>query len=530
MNQPDQQAKQFKLQKFLKQGFTALGKGQFKKAGDYCHKILKLDGDCVAGHFLVGLVGLDAKDRTTAFQAFQSVVKLDPDHAPAWAHLSKLYFSEGKVNLADAALRETRRIGSEDPMVLDLVATTLSQMGEHAVAKSFFARANTQRPNFPPFMLNLANCLVYLGERDLSKQVFEDVIRLQPDTPQAHWAMATSQKAKDESHIKMMHSLLKNRENNPRASAFYYYAIGKEYEDMENWSQAFEAFDAGAKARRSSVEFDEAAEIEMFDFLQQKFTPQWFDKTADGNPSNAPIFVLGQPRTGTTLIERIITSHSQVHSAGELQQFGLALRRLSQYQNPKRFTAELFEKAMQLDPAKIGGLYLQSSQRMQGDTPYFVDKLPQNYLMIPLILKALPNAKIVHLVRNPMDACFSSFKQLFADAYLHSYDQLEMARHHVRYRQLMATWREHFGDRFIDVSYEDTTRDLETNARRLIDFLGLPWEEACLHFHQQKAAVSTASAVQVREPAHTRSIDRWKKYEIQLQPMLDCLQTNGVDI
>ena len=154
--------------------------------------------------------------------------------------------------------------------------------------------------------------------------------------------------------------------------------------------------------------------------------------------------------------------------------------------------------------------------------------LSQNYLLIPLILAALPKAKIVHLVRDPMDACFASFKQLFADAYLHSYNQGEMARHHARYRRLMDCWRERFPGRFLDISYEETARDLEPNARRLIDFLELPWEDACLHFHEQDSAVSTASAVQVREPAHTRSIGRWRQYETQLQEMQDELAKAGI--
>ena len=144
--------------------------------------------------------------------------------------------------------------------------------------------------------------------------------------------------------------------------------------------------------------------------------------------------------------------------------------------------------------------------------------------MIPLILAALPAAKIVHLQRDPMDACFASFKQLFADAYLHSYDQAEMARHHRRYLHLMAVWRERFGERFLDISYEATVQDLEPNARRLINFLGLDWQPACLDFHNQERPVSTASAVQVREPAHTRSVGRWRKYAQQLAPMRAILQ------
>lgn len=172
---------------------------------------------------------------------------------------------------------------------------------------------------------------------------------------------------------------------------------------------------------------------------------------------------------------------------------------------------------------------MESTKRMRGTTPRFVDKLPQNYLLIPLIIKALPNAKIVHLTRGPMDACFSSYKQLFADAYLHSYDLEEMARHHCRYRHLMDVWRNRFPDRFFDISYESTVNALEPNARELIRYLDLPWEDACLRFHEQEKAVSTASAVQVREPVHTRSIGRWRKYGRQLEPMLATLKQHGIE-
>jgi tetratricopeptide (TPR) repeat protein len=518
----------------LKTGFAELSRGNIEAAGKCCQRILKMQPDLVPAHFLVGLVGLEANDRKTAFRAFLSVVKLDRNHAAAWAHLAKLYMSEGQVNLADAALRETRRIKTDDPIVLDLVATTLSLMGEHKAAQAFFARANSSRPNHPPFMLNLANNLVYHGDTEASGELYRETIKIHADSPQAHWGLAGSRTAENEDHILEMMRLLENRRDNPRAQAFYHYAIGKEYEDLQQWDLAFDAFNAGATARRSTVEFDEQAEIAMFDVLEDRYTPDWLEQAQSedpsGNPDRSPIFVLGQPRTGTTLVERIISSHSQVHSAGELQQFSLTLRRLSDYHNPKRFTAELFDKALQLDGKQLGSMYLQSSGRMRGTAARFVDKLPQNYLMIPLILKALPNAKIVHLTRNPMDACFSSFKQLFADAYLHSYSQAEMARHHARYHKLMQVWRERFPGQFLDISYEETAGDLEPNARRLIDYLALPWEDACLNFHQQNSAVTTASASQVREPAHTRSIGRWRQYQQQLQEMQDTLRAENIDV
>ena len=516
------------IQALLEQGFDGLSRGDLQTARRCCREALTLQPDLVQGHFLVGLVALESKDRKTAFSAFQSVVKLNKDHGAGWAHLAKLYMSEGQVNRADSALRETLRIKPSDPIVLDLIGTTLSLMGEHGVAQTFYGRANTLKPDFPPFLQNLANNLVYHGDTEEADAVFKRIIALQPNSPQAHWALAGSTKAKDTTHIEEMHELQARQRGNPRARAFYLYGIGKEYEDLQQWEQAFEAFSAGAAARRSTVEFDEQGEVAMFEFLKTHYTADWLATQPEGNPDPSPIFVLGQPRTGTTLVERIITAHSQVHSAGELQQLGLALRRISNYRNPKRFSKELFEKALALDPAKIGGMYLQTSSKMRGETPRFVDKLPQNYLLIPLILAALPNAKIVHLVRNPMDACFSSFKQLFADAYLHSYEQGEMARHHLRYRDLMATWHAHFPGRIYDISYEATAADLEPNARALLEYLELPWEDACLDFHQQEGAVSTASAVQVREPAHTRSIGRWRRYEQQLQPMLAILENAGL--
>ena len=411
----------------------------------------------------------------------------------------------------------------------DLLGTVCSLMGEYDQARTWYEAAVAAQPRHPPFLINLANNYVYHGDTDAAVRVLENILAIQPDNSQAHWSLAGARRAQDDGHLSQLTALAERPGVPPRTAAFYYYAIGKEQEDLGNWPAAFDAFSAGAAARRQTVDYDEKTEIEMFDYLESRFTTQWLEDPPSGHPDTSPIFILGQPRTGTTLVERIITSHSQVHSAGELQQFSLAIRRLSDHRDPKRFTAELFEVAAKLPPRALGQVYLDTTRKVRGETPHFVDKLPQNYLCLPLILKALPNAKIIHLTRNPMDACFASFKQLFADAYLHSYDQEEMARHHVRYRHLMSVWRERFGDRFLDVSYEETVTDLETNARRIIDFLGLPWEQACLNFHEQSGAVSTASAVQVREPAHTRSVGRWRRYEEQLAPMRRILIEAGIE-
>ena len=518
------------LQTLLRQGFQALNRGQVQQASDCCRQVLGIQPDLVEGHFLVGLVALEMRDRRTALSAFGSVTKLQPDHPAAWAQLAKLFIGDGQLNRADAALEKVAEADPGDPMVCDLVGTIYTRMGEHGSARTWCEKAIRNKPEHPPYLLNYANNLVYHGETDAAEAVLRDIIAIDENNPQAHWVLASTRKATDRRHVEQMRALLESHRQHPRLEAFYHYAIGKELEDLQEWDEAFDAFQRGANVRRKTVEYDEPAEIEMFEFLEERFTADWVDDGSAGHDADAPIFVLGQPRTGTTLIERIISSHSQVHSSGELQQFGMAIRRLSKHTDPRRFSKQLFESALELDCARVGAVYMESTRRVQGDTPRFVDKLPQNYFYIPMILKALPNASIVHLTRDPMDACFASYKQLFADAYLHSYDLEEMARHHCRYRRLMAAWRERFPGRFLDISYEETVSDLEPNARRLVEFLGLPWEDACLRFHEQKHAVSTASAVQVREPAHTRSIGRWRKYEDRLQPMRKVLEQNGLEI
>jgi len=523
-------AKTAQLQTLLRQGFEALNRGQVQQAGDCCRQVLGIQPDLVEGHFLVGLVALEMRDRRTALSAFGSVTRLQPDHPAAWAQLAKLFIGDGQLNRADAALENVAKANPDDPMVCDLVGTIYTRMGEHGSARGWYEKAIRNKPEHPPYLLNYANNLVYHGETGAAEAVLRDIITIDENNPQAHWVLASARKARDREHVEQMRALLGSHRQHPRLEAFYHYAIGKELEDLREWDEAFDAFERGANVRRKTVEYDEAAEIEMFDFLEERFTADWVDDGSAGHDADAPIFVLGQPRTGTTLIERIISSHSQVHSSGELQQFGMAVRRLGKHSDPRRFSKQLFESALELDCARVGAVYMESTRRVQGDTPRFVDKLPQNYFYIPMILKALPNARIVHLTRDPMDACFASYKQLFADAYLHSYDLEEMARHHCRYRRLMAAWRERFPGRFLDISYEETVSDLEPHARRLIEFLGLPWEDACLRFHEQKHAVSTASAVQVREPAHTRSIGRWRKYEDRLQPMRQVLEQNGLEI
>jgi len=447
------------------------------------------------------------------------VTRIDPGHGAAWAQLARLFMIAGQPARADKALENAIRNEDNNPVVHDLIGVVHSQLGDQREALRWYGKAATKVPTNVAFRVNHANCQMYLGNLDEAEAELREVLGMQPGNPNAHWILSGIRKAGNHAHVDEMRHLIKTGKYTPQSLAFLYYACGKELEDLEDWGPAFEAIATGASERRKTIEFDEAAEIAMYDALERVYTAEWFDEPAKGFDDASPIFIVGQPRTGTTLVERVVTAHSQVYSAGELRQFGNSVRRLVDYREPQRFSAKLMEQAARIDFEKLGEAYIQTTRKLRGDEPRFVDKLPSNFIYLPLILKALPRARIIHLRRNPMDACFSSFKQLFADAYPHSYDQQEMARHHARYFKLMGTWRERFGERFFDVAYEDVASNLEPNARALMDHLELPWEDACLEFHKQDAAVTTASAVQVRKPAHTKSIGRWKRYEEQLEPM-----------
>lgn len=511
----------------LRQGFTALEAGRAEEAAGFCRRALALDRGAVEAHFLVGLVALETKDLKTAVSAFGSVTQLDRGHAAAWAHLARAFMRLGQPARAEKALAEARSLEPQDPAVQDLIGVVASLLGDQHEARRWYERARAGAPGNPAHAVNLASALIFLGETEEAARVLKQALAAHDDLAQAHWLLSSVEKAEDRARADALMEKAE-RAGDPHSKAFYGYAAGKEYEDCGEWDAAFAAFDLGARAKRSTVDFDEAGEAEMYAALAETFCAEWAAKDTCGCDDHAPIFVVGQPRTGTTLIERIITSHTEVESAGELQQFTLSVRRLSKGVFPERWSAEAVCASAGIDTAALGREYLRASAPMRRGAPRFVDKLPRNYLHIPLILKALPNARIVHLTRDPMDACFASFKQLFADAYFHSYDQLEMARHFIRYRKLMDHWRDTFPGRFLDISYEETVADLEPNARRLIAFLGLDWQDACLKFHEQKTSVATASAVQVREAPHTRSVGRWRRYASHLQPMRQGLAEAGL--
>ncbi|MCY3795625.1 MAG: tetratricopeptide repeat protein, partial [Gammaproteobacteria bacterium] len=306
----------------LQAGFRHLAAGRPDDASACCRRLLGAKPDLVEAHFLVGPIAIEMRQNGTAVKAFGSVTKLKPAHGAAWANLARLFMLAGQAARADAALEEAVQHHDGNPIVLDLIGSVYSLLGDQEEASRWLAKAVRRAPKHVPFLVNQANTQVFLGATEEAAAVLDRALGLQPENANAHWLLANVRKAEDRAHIDRLQELAQSDQRNPRALAFLHYGLGKELEDLQEWEQAFEAFSQGAKARRSIIDYNERSEIEMYRAFGETFTAEWFARDGAAHDSAAPIFVVGQPRTGTTLVERIITSHSQVHSAGELRQFG----------------------------------------------------------------------------------------------------------------------------------------------------------------------------------------------------------------
>ena len=414
------------------------------------------------------------------------------------------------------------------PHYLDLAGQAYFAMSLYEQAWPLYELAVSLRPDSEAFQVHMASCAVYLGKIDVAKSVYRKILRKHPKHQQTHYDLSQIERAQNSAHIKQMLKMLRKSGDVGANNIYLYYALGKEYEDLGKWSDAFHYYEKAGNAVKTVSDYDVADDVGLMDTIIKICSAEWLqDSPSTRVTSKMPIFVVGLPRTGTTLTDRILSSHSEVQSAGESQLLQMVLRDGTRAGNQIGISSQQIEAASQKNPADIAADYIEALSHRLGDEPCFTEKLPENFLYLGLIAKAWPNARIVHLRRNPMDACFAMYKQSF---FRFAYCLDDLAKYYLAYDRLSRHWRDVLAGRVIEVEYEQLVSDQERQTRRLLEALELPFEEACLHFEQNAAPIATASSVQVREKVHTRSVNKWKRFERQLNPLRAQLEAGGVII
>lgn len=435
-----------------------------------------------------------------------------PDQAVLAEALMARLFDLGELQAGLSVLEWPQTATCRDPQVLLGIARLLTGQSFNIQAQALLERARAAGANGPQLDYLSGLNLLYAGEMDRAEQHLLSCVRQGPGFAPA-WRMLARvrHQTAQSNHVDRLRTLITSFPRQHPDLPVLYYALFKELDDLDDRAAAWHALDTGMRLRRAQVHYQADADAQLFAALRQ-VARSTGDNTHSAQGS-LPIFIVGLPRSGTTLLERILSGHHQVTDAGELRDLVAQLRWVLDLPGGPHPDLALTERASAAAPwAMLGERYLAHTAWRANGTPWFTDKLPENYLALGWALKSLPQARVLHLTRDPMDVCFSNLKELFADAYSHSYDQREMGQHYLGYRRLMAHWHATFPGRILDVSYEQLATSPDAVARSVLAFCGLEWDPAVLALQARAGSVPTASTAQVREPVHGRYIGQWQRY------------------
>ncbi|MGI9236003.1 MAG: tetratricopeptide repeat-containing sulfotransferase family protein [Woeseiaceae bacterium] len=483
------------------------------------------------GYFLLGLFEKASNRREQSINAFSRALSLDEGRYDAAVELAGQYLRLHRYGEAVSLIEQCVTLMHNSPLYLDMAGTICTNAGVPEKGWPLYIRANELQPDVDSLQSNLAACSVYVGEIDKAKDIYRRLLEKTPDHQRNHYELSRLGTVNDSTHIDEMKAVLESTKLKPERNIYLYYALGKELEDLERWDEAFDYYKKAGDAAASVANYNVDTDIGLINKVVEVCSKDWLaDVPIERVPDalgKVPVFIVGLPRTGTTLTERILSSHSEIESAGESYLMQLAIKQESGIRNNDRISPSIIEAASKKNIVRVAENYLRAISYKLGDKPMFIEKFPENFLYLGFIAKAFPEARLIHLNRNPMDACFAMYKQSF---FRYAYSLDDLGPYYVAYDRLHNHWRETLGDRLVDVDYEAMVSDQEVETRKLLDKIGLEFDAACLTFEKNKAASNTASTVQIREKIHTRSVYRWKRFEEQLLPLRNYLEGAGISV
>lgn len=451
------------------------------------------------------------------------VLKAEPGDMAAQLMRVEALSALGEIVEARAQLETAKRQARQNAGLLGRIAEMETQLGDHAAARETLAKARVLAPDDPAILYNFASAEIAVGEMDAAETLLDQLIETAPGDYDACYNRATVRRQTiDDNHIDDLIARLSKVSGNVAGEIQLCYALAKELEDIGEYDRSFSYLSRGAGARRRQMAYRVEDDISTMEDIAAVFDKDYFAASGEGSNGEGAIFILGLPRSGTTLVDRIVSSHPEVNSVGEVNDLALAITRLCAGAKSKE---ELVRRSAAIDPKQLAQAYRNSTTQRLPDSPYVIDKTPLNFLYIGLIAKTMPAAKIINLVRDPMDVGYAMYKTLFRMGYPFSYDLEDIGRYIRAKDRLMAHWEAVLPGKIINVHYQQLVTRQEEESRKLVSALGLEWHPDCLAFHQNKSPSATASAAQVRQPIYSSSVGKWKAFESQLAPLVKVLNT-----
>ena len=430
-------------------------------------------------------------------------------------------------NEAEAFHRLLDTLGPAEKMPIPqllVCAAQLSYFNEQERALVLLDEARRADPDFPATLMARGQVLIYMARfREAEQELLRSVDRA-PEFAQTYWLLSRLRtQTPEDNHVAVIREQMQRSGRTPADIAMLGYALHKELDDLHDYEGAAAALDVACRAKRSTLDYESKESKALVDALTA-FVPSAPVHSAPPAVSRTPLFIVGMHRSGTTLLEQLLDGHSQVRGVGELYDFTAQMRYATDHHCRGVIDRTIAERAQSADFAAVGRGYLAGMEWRLGTERCFTDKLPSNFLNVGFICSALPDARILHMVRDPVEVCFSNLRELFSDANPYSYDQLELAAYYRQYERLMAHWRQAWPGRILDVDYARLTRDPEAVLREVCDFCGLDFQSRMLDIGTRTRGVATASAVQVRNKVEARDRPKWAPYEKFLQPLIGALR------
>lgn len=461
-----------------------------------------------------------------AFAAYSNALQLKPHYPEALLGLARVQVEKEKLDEALLLVRRAMELDPDKAASYSLLGDIYLKQGAYEECGGAYRQALKIDSELLGAHLGLGQLLMEQGKLEDAQRSFEQASAIGPDEVAPHVFLAQARKIKPgDPTLARLEMEAAQLASLPETKAMsLHFALGKAYDDLKDYERAFPHFLEACRIKRGRIQYDPAVHDRTCLNIRKFFSRETIERLRGGDPSDLPIFVLGMPRSGTTLVETILASHPEVFAAGELHD----ILRIANQPKPG-VPSEGFPISMQGltrdDLSRMGERYVAGLRKHSVTARRITDKMPANFMALGLIHLMLPNAKVIHVKRNAADICLSGFTKNFANnSQNHSYDLFEMGRFYVNYAKLMEHWRQVLPEgSFCEVQYEELVADPEVQSRRLVEFCGLVWNEACLTPHKTERTVKTASVTQVREPVYTSSVERWHHYEKFLQPLLKTL-------